>query len=173
MSQLPPPGWYADPHGSPIYRWWDGQAWTAYTSGGQPALPAAQAFATPTTPTYATFSTPAYSAPTSPAYGTPTTTEASEGFYGGVATAELKPAPKHRPVTPGSSWDHNQKAFLTFAIVAVYIFIAVTAHVYILGVLPVVMSVRSKGNNEPLARYAIIAAAIAVVVGVLGLTHSF
>lgn len=23
----PPQGWYPDPNGSPLYRWWDGQAW--------------------------------------------------------------------------------------------------------------------------------------------------
>src|SRR5690242_16774672 len=133
LSQLPPPGWYADPHGAPIYRWWDGQAWTEYTSGGGPSVPAAQAYATPGTPTYTTPETAAYPASGSPGYGTPTPTEASTGFYGGVTTSELKPAPKHRPVTPGSSWDSNQNAFLTIGLVAVYIFIAVTAHVYILG----------------------------------------
>ena len=170
MSQLPPPGWYADPHGAPIYRWWDGQAWTEYTSGPGPAVPAAQAYGTPSTPAYATPSTSAY---TAPAYGTPTPTGVSTGSYWGDATAELRPAPKHRPVTPGSSWDSNQKAFLTFGIVVVYIFIAVTAHVYILGVLPLMLSLRSKGNNEPLAMYAISAAAIAVIVGVLGLTNHF
>jgi hypothetical protein len=173
LSQFPPPGWYADPYGAPIYRWWDGQAWTEYTSGGQPTASAPQAVATPASPVYATPGAPTYAATISPAYGTPNTTETSAGFYGGLTTTELRPAPKHRPVTPGSSWDHNQYAFLTFALVAVYIFIAVTAHIYILGALPLVMSVRSKGHNESLALYAIIAAAVGVLVGVLGLTNSF
>lgn len=34
-----PPGWYADPAGSPALRWWDGTAWTEHLS--QPAVSAA------------------------------------------------------------------------------------------------------------------------------------
>lgn len=30
MTDLPPPGWYPDPAGTP--RWWDGQQWTAATT---------------------------------------------------------------------------------------------------------------------------------------------
>jgi hypothetical protein len=32
----PPPGWYNDPGGAPVLRWWDGTAWTPHTQ----ALPA-------------------------------------------------------------------------------------------------------------------------------------
>jgi hypothetical protein len=28
----PPPGWYRDPDGRDVQRWWDGQAWTEHTS---------------------------------------------------------------------------------------------------------------------------------------------
>lgn len=36
MGNAPPPaGWYADPNGSPGWRWWDGSRWTTYTSPGQ------------------------------------------------------------------------------------------------------------------------------------------
>lgn len=27
----PPPGWYADPNGAPVQRWWDGTRWTEHT----------------------------------------------------------------------------------------------------------------------------------------------
>lgn len=31
MTQTPPPGWYADPHGNPQQqRWWDGARWTEH-----------------------------------------------------------------------------------------------------------------------------------------------
>lgn len=26
----PPPGWYADPSGQPVQRWWDGTRWTEH-----------------------------------------------------------------------------------------------------------------------------------------------
>ena len=28
-----PPGWYPDPSGAPVQRFWDGNAWTAQTAG--------------------------------------------------------------------------------------------------------------------------------------------
>jgi uncharacterized RDD family membrane protein YckC len=30
--EWPPRGWYSDPSGQPLVRWWDGQAWTEHTS---------------------------------------------------------------------------------------------------------------------------------------------
>ncbi|GHA36735.1 membrane protein [Streptomyces purpurascens] len=30
MSMTPPPGWYPDPHGPHLERWWDGTAWTEH-----------------------------------------------------------------------------------------------------------------------------------------------
>ncbi len=30
--QLPPPGWYDDPYGAPVVRWWDGTTWTEQTA---------------------------------------------------------------------------------------------------------------------------------------------
>jgi hypothetical protein len=51
-----------------------------------------------------------------------------------------------------------------------YALIAWKAHVYVLGVLPVAMSLRSKSRGEPLAVAAIVAAAVAVLIAVLGFT---
>ena len=31
-----PPGWYPDPSGAPLQRYWDGTTWTAQTAGGLP-----------------------------------------------------------------------------------------------------------------------------------------
>jgi Protein of unknown function (DUF2510) len=38
----PPPGWYADPAGSPWWRWWDGRRWTAHV--GPPHAGSASGF---------------------------------------------------------------------------------------------------------------------------------
>ena len=35
MSQTPPPGWYANPHGAG-QRWWDGTAWTEHVQTPTP-----------------------------------------------------------------------------------------------------------------------------------------
>ena len=136
LSQSPSPGWYADPHGFAVYRWWDGLTWTAHTADGQPASPMAQ-----------------------------------QGVYNGAMTATAPRAAQFRPAPAVSSGQRNQYAFITLGIVALYVLIAWKAHVYVLGILPVMMSIRSKSRNEPLAAAAIIAAAVAVLVAVLGLTH--
>lgn len=79
--------------------------------------------------------------------------------------------PTHlRPATTASGYERNKLAFITVGIVVVYAILALKAHVYILGILPVMMSIRSKSQNEPFAPLAIIAAAAAVLIAVLGLT---
>ena len=137
MSQSPSPGWYADPQGHGVLRWWDGLTWTAHTADGQYANPSAP-----------------------------------QGFYGGAFPAATAQATQFRRPAPAvSGGQRNQYAFITLGIVALYVLIAWKAHVYVLGVLPVMMSIRSKSRNEPLAVVAIIAAAVAVLVAVLGITH--
>ncbi|MEU4695094.1 DUF2510 domain-containing protein [Actinoplanes sp. NPDC023714] len=39
-----PAGWYADPHGLPALRWWDGREWTSHIQPGAPATPPAAPF---------------------------------------------------------------------------------------------------------------------------------
>ncbi|HEX4432030.1 MAG TPA: DUF2510 domain-containing protein [Frankiaceae bacterium] len=136
MSQAPLPGWYADPQGVSVYRWWDGIAWTAHTANGQPANPVAQ-----------------------------------QSVYGGTMTAATARTTQFRPAPTVSGGQRNKYALITLGIVALYALIAWKAHVYVLGILPVMMSIRSKSRNEPLAAVAIIAAAVAILVAVLGFTH--
>lgn len=37
--QVPPPGWYLDPYGSPSLRWWDGRYWTHHRRPPPPRPP--------------------------------------------------------------------------------------------------------------------------------------
>ena len=39
MSYVAPPGWYADPGGQPLWRWWDGSQWTIHAAPVGPAVP--------------------------------------------------------------------------------------------------------------------------------------
>lgn len=36
QPQGPPAGWYPDPGGQPVQRWWDGTTWTEHTQAGMP-----------------------------------------------------------------------------------------------------------------------------------------
>jgi hypothetical protein len=86
-----------------------------------------------------------------------------------MTAAPAAPA-QWRPAATANGWQRNKLAFITVGIVAVYVILALKAHVYILGILPVMMSIRSKSQNEPLAIVAIMAAAVAVLIAVVGLT---
>jgi hypothetical protein len=142
LPQSPAPGWYVDPTDFQGYRWWDGQAWTEHAAAATPPAPPAPV------------STPTYS-----------------GFYGGSATTAVAQQTQRRPVTTTSGWERNRYAFITIGIVAAYILLAMKAHVYVLGILPIMMSARSKSRNEPLAIVAIIVAVVAVIFAIAGLSH--
>ena len=44
-TQLPPFGWYPDPAGSHLLRWWDGKVWTNRLEKPRPEIQAASGFA--------------------------------------------------------------------------------------------------------------------------------
>jgi hypothetical protein len=161
LSQSPSPGWYADPQGLAAYRWWDGLNWTANTADGQPAAPSApQSY----------YGRPETSG-AAPAGQFPQTQYPPAQFPPTQYQPTQYPPSQFRPTPTASGAQRNRYAFITLGIVALYVLVAWKAHVYVLGVLPVVMSVRSKSRNEPLAVVAIIAAAVALLVAVLGFTH--
>jgi hypothetical protein len=58
----------------------------------------------------------------------------------------------------------NQYAFFTFGIAALYILLAVATHVVLIGVVPVLMAVRSLRAQERLAPVAMGVAILTVIV---------
>ena len=79
-------------------------------------------------------------------------------------------APYGQPVpTPASTAAANRFAFITLGVIALYLVVAFTVGVVFFGILPVMLSVRSKRAGEPLAPVAIAAAVISIVVAAVTL----
>jgi hypothetical protein len=136
-----PPGWHPDPS-NPAggLRWWDGMTWTQHTQ--QP----------PTT----------VAAP----YGSAT---APYGSNGSVAAPYGSVAPAYAPAN--LSFAHrNSLSLIAIGVVVIYILLAVSTHVVLLGIFPVLMSVRATKRREALAPVAVVAALVAVGVAIITLT---
>jgi Protein of unknown function (DUF2510) len=150
MSTNPPPaGWYPDPSGAPGTRWWDGFSWSHHTQ--QPA-----AFGS-----VATATGPAVTQPIPETYAMSPTHPVAPTYA--MSPTGWTSAPKPRPA--------NQYALITLGVVALYLVVALSTGIVFIGVLPVLMSIRSLRHREPLAPVAIGAAIVSVVVAVAVLTH--
>jgi hypothetical protein len=66
----------------------------------------------------------------------------------------------------------NRLTFTAIAVVAVYVVIAATTRVVLLGIFPLMMSFRAFQRRESLAPVALICAIVAVVVALSALSHS-
>jgi hypothetical protein len=160
LSPLPPPGWYPDPSSSRIYRWWDGQAWTQHTSVGQPVATEVPVAAAPAQ-VHATALRETGGGAT--AY--------AEAQFPAPVTSMPSPARPAQQATIGASiWQRNRYALITMGIVALYLFLAVESHIVMLGVWPILTSVRSWQRKEPVAGLAVLAAVAAVLFAILALT---
>ncbi|HTW12764.1 MAG TPA: hypothetical protein VME01_08480 [Solirubrobacteraceae bacterium] len=65
----------------------------------------------------------------------------------------------------------NRLSFIAIAVVAAYVAIAMTTRFVVLGILPVMLSVRAFRRGEMLAPLALAGAAVAVVVAIVTLSH--
>jgi hypothetical protein len=65
----------------------------------------------------------------------------------------------------------NRLTFTAIAVVAVYVLIAMTTRVAMLGIFPVLLSIRAFRRGEQLAPLALGAALLAVAIAVAGLSH--
>ena len=157
LPALPPAGWYPDPVTGAGHRWWDGQAWSAATMPAEPAY-APPAVAEPAVQSPASDGSWSYFAGTTQ----PGTLPAAQPQLANHYAVPTRAVAQARP--------DNRYAFMTFAIVAAYIFIAMTTRFVFFGILPFWLSIRSRQLREPLAPLAIGAAILAVLVAVVALT---
>jgi hypothetical protein len=144
MTSTAPAGWYPDPSGVPGQRWWDGQAWSTAVAplAAHPVVAA--------------------TVPAGPIGGT--TVLANAPYASSVYPYQPTRVPAGIGVQSG-----NRLALITFAVVAVYLFIALESKIVIFGVLPLGLSLRSKRQGEPLAPFAIGAAVLAILVAAVRL----
>jgi hypothetical protein len=135
-----PAGWHPDPSNpAGALRWWDGSAWTAHTHPAVAAPPPVAQYGAPP---------PAWTA-------NPTT----------VAT-------RYAPVGQGqqvSFAKQNSLSLTAAGVVALYVVLALTTGVVLLGIFPVILSVRAIGRKEPLAPIAVVAAIVAIAVAFFAL----
>jgi hypothetical protein len=64
----------------------------------------------------------------------------------------------------------NRLSLIAGAVVAAYIVIALTSRIVLVGILPIVLSVRAMRHREPLAPFAVGAAIIAVIIAIAAIT---
>jgi hypothetical protein len=75
------------------------------------------------------------------------------------------------PAAQPSFWQGNRRSFTAIIVAAVYIVIAISAHVVFLGIVPALAAVRAFQAREKLAPLAAVAAVVTIVVAVVALGH--
>ena len=130
-----PAGWYPDPAGSGGLRWWDGAGW------GEHVQPAPQ---------------PAGAAPAQQWGAQPQQQWAAQPQFPGAQPWGAQQA-------PAGFATRNTNSLVVGAIALVYVVLAATVHVVVLGFLPVLFAVRAVQAKEPLA-WPAVGVAVAVLV---------
>jgi hypothetical protein len=145
------PGWYADPQNPSQVRFWNGNQWTDQTRPAQPAMDQ-------------------YAMSSPPQFGTPVT--APPPFA--PATYGYPVAPAGRPATPAagaSLWQRNRVSAIAAVFCVAYLAIAFATHFVILGIAPVLLTIRAFRRHEPFAAGALVLTIITLGVSLTALTH--
>ncbi len=180
-----PPGWHPDPSNpSGALRWWDGSAWTTHTHAVAPSVPPAVATPAAVLPTQPQPVVPAWPGGTAtitpnystPSYGSASNTTASNttANYGGAnyGTANYGGANfgggTYAPANMTFA-QRNRHSLTAIGVVALYVLLAVTTRFVLIGIVPIMLSVRAIKAKETLAPAAVAAAVIAVLVAFVAL----
>jgi hypothetical protein len=102
-TNLPPAGWYADPYGHPVTRWWDGTQWTQHTTPlPEPTPPVPTAQPATEQPTY---QQPAQEQPAQeqPTYQQPAYQQPAQGRSSASGSTASGPASSATASGPASS----------------------------------------------------------------------
>jgi hypothetical protein len=133
-STSPPQGWYPDPNQPGLLRWWDGQAWTAQTQPAGALPPPPTAPDTPSSQRVGDFTIPTNLPPSGP----------GRGGWGG------------RTGTGGPMVGRGNRLSITvFCVEAVYLVLAATTGFFLIGILPLILSIRAISAKEKLAPLAL------------------
>ncbi len=164
-SGAAPAGWHPEPQtpGASL-RWWDGNGWTEHVQAGPAGPGAAGGAAGPgvaASPGMPSYPPPAggygagYGA--GPGYG-----GAGYGAGGYGAGGYGGATPTAQPTMARA----NQASLTAMGVTVLYIVLAATSGVYFVGILPLMMAIRAVGRKEKLAPVAVVAAVLAIAVGV-------
>jgi hypothetical protein len=138
----PAAGWYPDPAGSGGMRWWDGTSWGDQV---QPAPPPVE----------------------QPASGQPWA-GGQQQWGPGAPAQQWTP---QQAAAPTGFAKRNTNSLVVAAIAVIYVVLAATVHVVVLGFLPVLFAVRAVQGKEPLAWPAVGVAAAVLIFAVLEFTR--
>jgi hypothetical protein len=135
-------GWYPDPAGSGGMRWWNGTSW------GDQVEPAPQPVVQAT--------------PGQPWDG------GQQQWGAGAPAQQWTP---QQATAPAGFAKRNTNSLIVAAIAVIYVVLAATVHVVVLGFLPVLFAARAVQGKEPLAWPAVGIAAAVLIFAVLEFTR--
>jgi hypothetical protein len=149
-----PPGWHPDPNlPAGTLRWWDGSRWTEHLHHPSPEPRSAEAVAGPAS---AASHFAAYDAPAG-ATGFNQFASASQPTVGAAVALTFT--------------QRNPTTLTAIFVVALYLALAATTGIVLIGIFPAMLAFRAFQRREPLAALAVAAAAVAIVFSMTVLTR--
>ncbi|MEH3053265.1 MAG: DUF2510 domain-containing protein [Patulibacter minatonensis] len=179
----PAAGWFPDPHAPNFLRWWDGAQWTQHVHPAAPAAGAAhqgaalrpaQPFAhgaasSPASHTGAPqhgqsgiFSPGLVAGQAHGAHGRPTMSGAAAAVGSGVGASGVDAVGARLSGGDESIFRANPKSFLAVIVSAIYLLLAITSGIVLIGIVPAFAAFHAVERREKLAPIAVLAAVLAV-----------